>query len=99
MMNQPILSISKNILKTYRHSTAFATAIRTLSTTNPSAKLSSTSKFNDLEPIDKKDNIISVRWNWSTLRTPDESRPRISWKLPIESIYIFMKLFALRVAY
>jgi hypothetical protein len=28
--------------------------------TDPSAKLSSTYKFNDLEPIDRKDNIIAV---------------------------------------
>jgi hypothetical protein len=65
MMNQSLITLSKQILKNHRHNAAvtsrLAATIRTLSTVNPSAKLSSTSKFNDLEPIDKKDNIISVR--------------------------------------
>ena len=63
MMNQSLIMLSKQILKN-QHNVAVtsrvAATIRTLSTANPSAKLSSTSKFNDLEPIDKKDNIISV---------------------------------------
>ena len=61
-MNQSLMMLSKLILKNQQQHNAATTMIRTLSTAaNPSAKLSSTSKFNDLEPIDRKDNIISVR--------------------------------------
>jgi hypothetical protein len=43
-----------------RSNTGITTICKRTFSTNPSAKLSSTSKFNDLEPIDRKDNIIAV---------------------------------------
>jgi hypothetical protein len=66
------IAVQQRLLKTWKAATSTTTSSpvdtvrvsrRTFATStsnNPSAKLSSTSKFNDLEPIGKDDNMIPV---------------------------------------